>query len=283
MITTTVCIAGSLCGKSSKPQTICATGRGESFSSCRSTIARVSSKSLFGRWTTRRNARLAGSHATLSLGWRRVCQSLSISFSGSGSVGRRFSSRWSGNFPPAENCQRCWASLVEWRTLQEFHRAILCPHPIPSLGVLDERLEVLLGLGYAQDFFDCGLSSFHFIPTVGAQRAHALLDRLLGDRRSGRAIENQRAKCFVQDQNFINAHAPLVAQLPAFFATGAFVNLRGGDFVFGEANALQIIVLQFLLGFAIGTNRADEALRHDGFDGRRDKKRFYAHVDQARK
>ena len=79
------------------------------------------------------------------------------------------------------------------------------------------------------------------VPAVGAQRAHADLDGLLGDGRGRRAVQNQRAQRFVQDQQFVDAHAALVAQLPAFLAPGAVPELRRLDFVRRETDPAQVI------------------------------------------
>src|SRR5437879_1875007 len=148
----------------SNPHTTCAIGIGESFSNCKSSIDCVSAKSLFGTCTTRKNTWSADSQATLSFGWKSVCQSLAIIPAGSPSVGRGATSRCI--FPLPENCQSSRVSPVVWRMLQEFQRAILSPHPILRARVFNQGLQMLLGLGDAQDFLDGGASGFDLIPAV---------------------------------------------------------------------------------------------------------------------
>ena len=73
----------------------------------------------------------------------------------------------------------------------------------------------------------------------------------------------------VEDQQFVNAHAALVTQLPACFAPRAVPEFGRANFVLGKADPAQIIALHLLLGFAVRTNGAHEALGHAPLPPRR--------------
>src|ERR1051326_5921804 len=176
------------------PQTICATGMGESFSSCNSTMESVSLKSLSGNWATRRKTCSGGSHATLSLRCQSVRQSLLISRAGNGSPVKLVCSRLRTK-PPfrASNCQSCRASAPTWSTLQECQRVFIPSstfHPHFAFRIIHQGIQVLLDLGDAQDFLDGGQAGPHFVPTVSAERAHPHFDGLIRDCRGGRSIED---------------------------------------------------------------------------------------------
>src|ERR1019366_1838920 len=126
-----------------------------------------------------------------------------------------------------------------------------------SLLVPTQRVEVFLDLGDAQHFFNRGLCCPDLVPAVDAQGAHAELDGLLGNGRGRSAVQDQRAQRLVQDQEFIDAHAPLITQVPASLATGAMIELRRLDFVCRETNPAQITALDLLLLLAMRTNGAD--------------------------
>ena len=89
MTTMTVCklsATASLpagCGRTCSVQTICVTGIGDSFSSCNSTIASVSSKLLLGSSMTRRKTFSGGSHATFNLGCHNELQDFATNRAGS--------------------------------------------------------------------------------------------------------------------------------------------------------------------------------------------------------
>jgi len=70
--------------------------------------------------------------------------------------------------------------------------------------------------------------------------------------------------------------------LAAIFAARAAPDFRRRDVRFWKTDFPQIIRVNFLLRFAMRTNRADKPLRHDRLDGRRDDKRLDAHVNQPR-
>src|SRR5579859_1745140 len=72
-------------------------------------------------------------------------------------------------------------------------------HPYPGLGVLHEGIQVLFDLGDAQDLCNRGRTGFDLIPTVGAQGAHAEINRALSNRGCRGPIQNERAQRLVQD------------------------------------------------------------------------------------
>ena len=86
---------------------------------------------------------------------------------------------------------------------------------------------MFLDLRDAQNFFDGRLARFDLVPTIRAQRAHAGFDGALGDGRGGRAVHDERAQRFRDEQQFINAFAALITLLAAIFATRAVPELRG--------------------------------------------------------
>ncbi len=57
--------------------------------------------------------------------------------------------------------------------------------------------------------------------------------------------------------------------------------MRGGDVLFGKAQAQQIIALDGNGGFALGADGPDEALGEDGLDGGGDEERLDSHVNQT--
>ncbi len=118
-------IAGRLPAGRGCVQTICATGSGESFSNCNSTIACVSSNGLLGSSMTRRKTFSGGSHATFNFGCQSELHDLATSRDGSGPPPGIFCSRSRTKFPPfAANRQRRLASGATCRTLQEFQRGM---------------------------------------------------------------------------------------------------------------------------------------------------------------
>ncbi len=104
-------------------QTAWVTGMGESFSNCNSTIARVSSGLLGGKWATRMKTFSGGSQATFNLFRQSELQLLPTIMAGNGSPVRTTSSRLNTN-DCASNCQRWRESSPTWSTLQECQRAI---------------------------------------------------------------------------------------------------------------------------------------------------------------
>src|SRR5262249_52692981 len=100
-------------------------------------------------------------------------------------------------------------------------KIFLALHPYPGLIVVHESIEMFFDLRDAEDFFDGGLAVADFVPAVGSKAAHAELHGFGGDGGSGSAVEDQRAKAFVKDQQFINSHSALVTELAAVLAADA--------------------------------------------------------------
>ena len=125
MTTMTVCKSAAVCGNTWIIQTICATGSGDSFSNCNSTIASVSSKLLRGSSMTRRNTFSGGNHATFNRGCHRERHDLATRLKGNDSPGAPACSRLNAKPPPlASNCQRRFASGPTCRMLQNCQRAM---------------------------------------------------------------------------------------------------------------------------------------------------------------
>ena len=95
------------------------------------------------------------------------------------------------------------------------------PRAVSSGLSFYQRIEVLFDLGDPQHLLDRGLTRLDLVPAVRAQRAHAELDRFLGDGGGRGAVQDQRPQRLVEDQQFVNAHAALVAQLAAALAARA--------------------------------------------------------------
>ena len=136
MMTTTCCSSPAAAASSGRTaagagrmcrlQTIWVTGIGESFSSCNSTIACVSSKELLGSSMTRRKTCSGGSHATFSRGCQSELHDLATHRDGSDSPPGIFCSRSRTKSPPfASNRQRRFASGATCRMLQECQRAMI--------------------------------------------------------------------------------------------------------------------------------------------------------------
>src|SRR6266567_945546 len=263
-MTIAVCISPADWGSNSKPHTTCATGQGESFSICSSTIACVSAASLLGNWITRKKTLSEASQAMFSFGRNSVCQSLPTILAGSGSVGRLGSCRWRANL--AENCQSWWTWLPGWSTLQECQRAILTPHQRFGAAVVHQRFEVLFDLRDTQNLLDGRPSRHDLVPTIQAQGSHAMVDGPLRNGRGGGAAQNQRAKRFVQNQNLVDALPALVTQLPALLATHPLPELRRLDVCFRKADFPQELRLDFPFRAAVRANIAHQALGHDRLD-----------------
>jgi hypothetical protein len=102
-------------------------------------------------------------------------------------------------------------------------------------------LRCSFGLGDAEDFLDGGEAAPDFGPAVGAQGAHALFHGALGDGGGGAAIQDERADGLVEDQEFVDPHAALVAELAAILAPGAAQEAGGVDLGFGEADLAEVI------------------------------------------
>src|SRR5713226_1326491 len=279
-MTIAVCISPADWGSNSKPHTTCATGQGESFSICSSTIDCVSAASLLGNWTTRKKTLSEASQAMFNFGRNSVCQSLPTILAGSGSVGRFGSCRWRANL--AENCQSWWTWLPGWSTLQECQRAILSPHQRFGAAVVHQRFEVLFDLGDAQDFLDGRPGGHDLVPTIQAQGSHAMVDGPLRNGRGGGAAQNQRAQRLIQNQNLVDALPALVTQLPALLATHPLPELRRLDVRFRKADLPQVLRLDFPFRAAVRADIAHQTLGHDRLDRRGDQKWLNAHVDQSR-
>ena len=88
MTTMTVCKSAVVCGSTWIIHTICATGSGDNFSNCNSTIASVSSKLLRGSSMTRRKTFSGGSHATFNRGCHKERHDLATRLNGNGSPAR---------------------------------------------------------------------------------------------------------------------------------------------------------------------------------------------------
>src|ERR1043165_7073535 len=156
-------------------------------------------------------------------------------------------------------------------------------HPHFSLAIIHQGIEVFLDLGYAEDLFDGGHTIAHLVPAVGPQGAHTHLDGLLGDGRGGHAIEDQRPQGLVENQQFVDAHAPLVPKLPAFLTAYAVPKFGPRDLIRWKTDPPQVTALHFLLLFAMGADGGDQALGYDGFDRGSDQERLDAHVNQPGK
>ena len=139
---------------------------------------------------------------------------------------------------------------------------------------------MFFGLGHPQHFFNSRASGFNLVPAVHPQGPHAFGDCLLGDGRGGRAIQNQWAKCLVQNQYFIDALAALVTQLPALFAADTMPKLRRFDVRRRETDFEQVIPLDLPFSFATLAYIPHQPLGHDRFDGGGDQKWLDAHVNQ---
>src|ERR1035441_9033215 len=121
----------------------------------------------------------------------------------------------------------CWSAARLQHSSTPAFRSLVTHHSVTPFSLhsasssLFQRVEVLLDLRDAQNFFNRGLRRPDLIPAVDAQRAHAELDGLLGKGRCRRAVQDQRTQRLVQNQQLIDAHAPLGTQLPALLAPGA--------------------------------------------------------------
>src|SRR5438477_3100922 len=237
---------------------------------------RNSAGSHFGKWTTRRKTCSAGSQAMFSFFCHSARQSLVISLAGSGPGGTSLCSALNVTSPlPAAKCQSCRESRPILRTLQECQRVVFT-------SALNQSSHVLLGLRDPEHLFDGGQAGPDFVPAVVAEGAHALLYGPLRDGRSRRAVQNQRADSFIEQQEFVSAQPALVSELPAGIAPDPAPELRRGDFVLGKTDLNQVIPLHRLFGFAVRADRAYQPLRHHGLDRRGDQERLDAHVNQTR-
>src|SRR5277367_3854044 len=105
MTTMTVCkFSAADCGSNCSVQTICATGMGDNFSNCNSTIASVSPKLLFGSSMTRKKTFSGGSHATFSLGCHSEVHDFATGPDGKVTPGALLNSRLNAPLL-ASNCQ----------------------------------------------------------------------------------------------------------------------------------------------------------------------------------
>src|SRR5207249_5285178 len=67
-------------------------------------------------------------------------------------------------------------------------------HPHLALGVIYQAVQVLFDLGHAEHFFDGGRAGADLVPAVSPQRAHASINGLLGDSRSGLRSEEHTSE-----------------------------------------------------------------------------------------
>ena len=107
--------------------------------------------------------------------------------------------------------------------------------------------------------------------------------RLGRNGRGGGSGQDQRADVLIHEKQFVNAHAPLVAQLPALLATGPFAELGGVDFILRESDALQVGALRLFARLrtwdksCAPNRRASTASTDEAHQ-----ERLNAHVDQTR-
>ena len=78
----------------------------------------------------------------------------------------------------------------------------------------------------------------------------------------------QRPEGFVQEQEFVDAHAALIAELAAFIAADPAPELCRGDFLLRESDFDQVVPLDPLFGLAMRADRANQPLRQHGLDRR---------------
>src|SRR5262249_55446379 len=86
----------------------------------------------------------------------------------------------------------------------------------------------------------------------------------------------------IDSENFEYSHPAFVADLTTQLAADRPHHLRVRQLARLDMQSAQFRVREFARLFALGTQPADQPLRHDRPDGRRNKKWLYAEVDQTR-
>src|SRR5262249_27071152 len=133
-----------------------------------------------------------------------------------------------------------------------------------------------------QHFLDRGFTFENTAQTVGPQRGHALLDRLLADDDRGCALCDQLANRLGDVEQFVDALAALVAGVVALGTTGTVVEVLVADVVNRKSDLAQDRLARFVGLAAVRANLAHEALAEHALQAGCDEERLDPHIDETR-